>query len=140
MMRATFVLVVLTLLLGLPGLNGHGGEPKKDDRIGELMHKKLTASQGVLEGIALNDFKKIAARADELLTISKQAEWKVLKTPKYELFSNEFQRAAEGLGQSARDKNTDAAALNYVELTLTCVKCHKHVRETRDTGAGGPAY
>jgi hypothetical protein len=140
MRRATFVLVVLTLLLGLPGLCGHGGEPKKDDKLSDLMHKKLAASQGVLEGIALNDFKKIAAQADELLTISKRAEWKVLKTPKYELYSNDFQRIAEGLGQSARDRNIDAAALNYVELTLTCVKCHKHVRETRDTAADGPAY
>ena len=134
MRRATFLLVALALL-GIPTLSGHGAEPKKDDKLADLMHKKLAASQAVLEGIALNDFKKIAVQADELLAISKRAEWKVLKTPKYELYSSDFQRIAENLGQSAKDKNIDSAALNYVDLTLTCVKCHKYVRETRDTSA-----
>jgi hypothetical protein len=140
MRRGTFVLVVLALLLGIPTLSGHGGEPKKGDRLSDLMHKKLAASQGVLEGIALNDFKKIGAQADELIAVSKQVEWKVIKTPKYELYSNDFRRTAENLGQSAKDKNIDAAALHYVELTLTCVKCHKYVRETRDTSADAPDF
>ena len=139
MRRATFVLIALALL-GIPTLSGHGEEPKKDDKLADLMHKKLTASQAVLEGIALNDFKKISAQSDELLAISKRAEWRVLKTPKYEMYSNDFQRIAENLGQSAKDKNIDAAALNYVDLTLTCVKCHKYVRETRDTSADDPGY
>ncbi len=133
MRKVTFALVILALLLGIPTLSGHGGEPKKEGKLGDLMHKKLVASQGVLEGIAVNDFKKIAAEADELIEVSKQAEWRILKTPKYELYSNDFRRTAENLGQSAKDKNIDAAALNYVELTLTCVKCHKYVRETRNT-------
>jgi len=140
MRRATFVLVVLALLLGIPSLSGHGEEPKKGDKLGELMHKKLVASQNVLEGLALNDFAKIGKQADELMSISKQAEWNVLKTPKYELYSNDFQRVAGDLAKSAKDKIIDSAALNYVELTLTCVKCHKYIRETRDTSIDRPAY
>jgi hypothetical protein len=69
--------------------------------------------------------------AEGLLIISKQAEWKALKTPLYEVYSNEFRRKAEGLIENAKKKNVDAAALSYVDLTLTCVKCHKHVREKR---------
>jgi hypothetical protein len=129
----TWVLVGLALLLGVPTLSGHGGEPKKDDKLHDLMQKKLTASQKVLEGLALNDFKQIGKQADELIDVSKQAEWAVLKTPQYELHSNDFRRTAENLGKSARDKNIDGAALAYVELTLVCVKCHKYVRETRNT-------
>jgi hypothetical protein len=141
MRRLAFALVALALLLGVPTLSGHGQEPKKkEDKVADLMHKKLEASQKVLEGLALNDFEKIGKQSDELLTISKRAEWKVLKTPKYELYSNEFQRTAEDLAKSAKKKNIDEAALNYVELTLTCVKCHKYVRETRDTSADDPAY
>ena len=29
------------------------------------------------------------------------------------------------------DKNLDGAALSYVDMTLMCVKCHQHVRETK---------
>jgi len=121
----------LVLLVSVPTLSGR--EPKKDDRLHDLMQRKLASSQKVLEGLALNDFGKISKQADELIEISKQAEWRVLKTPQYELHSNDFRRIAENLGKSARDKNIDGCALNYVEMTLTCVKCHKYVRETRMT-------
>ena len=67
------------------------------------------------------------------MVISKSLEWKVLKTPRYELHSNQFRRTLEELTDKAKEKNLDGAALSYVELTLTCVKCHKHVREKRFT-------
>ena len=95
------------------------------------MKRKLTNSQKVLEGIALNDFDKISNHAEQLILISKQAEWKVMKTPQYEMFSNDFRRSAEELVDKAKQKNIDGAAFSYVDLTLTCVKCHKYVRESR---------
>jgi hypothetical protein len=121
-------LVVMVLAVGTMALNGHGREPNK---VSELMQRKLERSQKVLEGVATNDFDKIAKNAEELIAISKAVEWRVIKTPKYELYSNEFQRAADNLVKNAKDKNLDAAALSYVELTLDCVKCHKYVREVR---------
>jgi hypothetical protein len=75
----------------------------------------------------------ISSHAEELIAISKEAEWKVVKTPRYETYSNDFRREAEDLIKAAKAKNVDAAALAYVDLTLTCVKCHKHVREERQT-------
>jgi cytochrome c556 len=122
-----FVGVILALIVGLTALSR--GDEAKD--VKALMKRKLTAAQKVLEGVALNDNDAVAKHADELITISKQAEWKVLKTPQYELYSNEFRRTAESLVKQAKAKNSDGVALAYVELTLNCVKCHKHVRETR---------
>jgi hypothetical protein len=136
MRKATFVLVVATLASVLPTLSGQGGEPRKktdEEKLHALMQKKLESSQKILEGLALGDFDKIGKHADELIQNSKQAEWHVMKTPPYQVQSNEFRRIAEALGKSAKDKNLDGAALNYVDLTLTCVKCHKYVREVRMT-------
>jgi hypothetical protein len=110
-----------------------GKEPQKKDDVKELMQQKLKHSQKILEAIATNDFDNLAKHADELIILSKEAEWKVLKTPRYETYSNDFRRNAEALVQSAKEKNVDAAALAYVDLTLNCVKCHKHVREVRMT-------
>lgn len=118
---------LLVAALGLT-LAGHADESPK---VNTLMRKKLECSQKVLEGIALNDFDKIAKNGEELLQLSKQAEFKVLKTPQYEVHSNDFRRNAEALVTAAKAKNGDAAALAYVDLTLSCVKCHKHVREVR---------
>jgi hypothetical protein len=104
--------------------------PKKDT-VEELMRRKLTNAQKALEGIATNDYDKIVKHAEELIEISRQARWKVMKTPVYELYSMQFREGAEAMVKSAKRKNVEGAALGYVDLTLTCVKCHKHVREKR---------
>jgi hypothetical protein len=132
MKNVKLVLAVLVLVAGVPFLSGHGAEPQKEpDQVSALMRRKLQHAQQVLEGIALNDFNKIAKEADELIFLSREAEWKVVKTPQYELRSNEFRRAAEALVRNAVGKNLDGAAFAYVDLTLTCVKCHQYVREVR---------
>jgi hypothetical protein len=128
MIRWHVVLFASLLAAGVATLPGHAQKP---DPVSELMKKKLTYSQKVLEGIALNDPDAIAKNAQELILISQKAEWLVLQTADYKLHSNDFRRAAETMITQAKAKNVDGAALAYVEMTLTCVKCHKHVREVR---------
>lgn len=120
------ILVPLAMLLApTPPANGD------DPQTAALMTRKLTQSQKLLEGIALSDFAKMQKHAEELSAVSRAAAFRVLQTPLYQVYSADFQRTAETLARQARDKNLDGAALSYVELTLTCVKCHKHVREVR---------
>ncbi len=130
-------LVVLFLLAGVCTPAGRGGDVDKSSKTAELMRKKLKHSQGVLEGVALGDFDKIADNAGQLILISQKTEWMVVKGPQYEMFSNQFRKNAESLVKNAKAKNLDGAALDYVDLTMTCVKCHKYVRETRMTKLGG---
>jgi hypothetical protein len=136
MKKMIVFLSVLLALACLPLFRVTGLEPpKKSADVKELMKQKLQNSQKILEAIATNDFDSLEKHAGELILISKEAEWKVVKTPRYETYSNDFRRNAEALIQSAKEKNIDAAALAYVDLTLNCVKCHKHVREVRMTRA-----
>jgi len=128
MKHLRWLLAVAVLLVKVPLPFGTAQEQKP---VNQLMIKKLEQAQKVLAGIALNDFDKIDSGASALLQISKEAEWKVLKTPQYEVFSNDLRKAAEAMSQHAKTKNLDGATLAYVDLTLTCVKCHKHVREVR---------
>jgi hypothetical protein len=131
MKRKTQWFVSLLAMLALvPVSSGDGQDNKK---VSELMHRKLTYAQRVLEGVAINDFDKITRNAEELVQVSKDVEWQVVKTPRYEVHSNEFRRAVETMIEKSRDKNLDGAALAYVEMTLTCVKCHKYVREVKMT-------
>jgi hypothetical protein len=141
------MLLLAALAGGILTLAVHGVEPPKDKDKGEkdspksksaeLMRKKLLQSQKVLEGIALNDFEKIIEHADELIVISKEAEFKALKTPRYDLHVDEFRRNAEEMVKKAKEKNIEGATLAYMELTLTCVRCHKYTRETRMTRSDG---
>jgi hypothetical protein len=129
MRQLPFLLPILGLLFGTVVLDGHGEAPRKKEAVETLMKKKLVRSQNLLEGLARHDFEKIAENGEELLAISKRTQWKVSNTRLYMVYSNEFQSNVEDLVKNARKKNVDATALSYVALTLTCVKCHKHVRE-----------
>ncbi len=127
MYRNVCLATALALMAAAPALHSQG----QDKTLADLMQRKLKFSQTILEGVAVNDFAKITDGARELIEVSKAAEWRAIKTPRYELHTNEFRRNAETLIQAAKDKNIDAAALAYVDLTLTCVKCHKYTREVR---------
>jgi hypothetical protein len=136
-MRMVLIMSVLALAASVKDgrcqVEPRKGENVSDKELADLMQRKLQNAQKVLEGIAVNDFDKISKHAEELIMISKQAEWKVLKTPQYEMFSNDFRRSAGELVENGKQKNLDGAALAYVDLTLTCVKCHKYVRESRQS-------
>jgi len=94
-----------------------------------FMRLKLVHAQSVLEGLATEDFSKIAKGGEALVLLSHESNWKVFQTPDYNEHSSDFRRIAGALVKHAKEKNLDAAALDYVLLTTNCVQCHKYVRE-----------
>src|SRR5262249_13838822 len=102
-----------------------------------IMEKKLGAAQKILEGLAQNNLPMIKENAELLNDLSKQAAWKLIETPRYEQYSEEFQRITLKMANQAREKNLDGAALSYIEMPLMCVKCHKHTREAKIGGLPG---
>ncbi len=129
MRRVLFVLLASAAAAGLLLSTTLSQTPKKGRNL--LMQQKLGHAQKVLEGIAIADFALIEKHADELIILSKKAEWAVLQTPEYVRQSDDFRRNADSVTKAAKEKNLDGAALAYVQLTMSCVNCHKHVRETR---------
>jgi hypothetical protein len=132
------MLVVLALVALAASLAPLQGQTKRPGEVSKLMEAKLKNAKQVLEGLALGDFDKIARSGEELIQLSRAEEWHVVKTPRYELHSNEFRRAAETIVQKAKAKNLDGAALGYVEMTMSCVRCHQYVREVRDARLPAP--
>src|SRR6476620_5965375 len=124
------ILLMSFITLMLPQAEGTQKGP-----LNRLMVDKLRFSQGLLQGIALSDYPKIISSAEELLALSKTAEWLANKSPRYEVHSNSFQLAAETLIQKAKAKNIDGVVLAFQDLTMSCVRCHQHLREIRDARA-----
>ena len=141
-MRRLLLCVALLPLFAIPG----SSQEKKKRETDPLMAAKLKESQTLLEGLTLNKFDKIQKSAEELLRISKEAQFrKVLATPQYEVHANNFQRSTELVIEKAKAKNLDGATLAYLDMTLTCVRCHQYTREAgiglrtpplRDDGIG----
>lgn len=129
--------IVASLMLATAGvLAGALGQEEPDmpptrESVRVFMRPKLAHAQGLLEGLSLGQFEKIAADAQALSLLSREAEWQVLQTEDYLHYSGEFRRAAEAIRKAAEKKNLDAATLGYVTLTVKCVECHKYVRDVR---------
>ena len=127
MLRYTVVLLLAAGLM-VYALPGSADQPNK---VGGFMRLKLTRSQELLEGIALEDFAKIAKNAEAISLLCEDELWQVFQTPEYLAHSEQFRRTANSIIKAADDENLDGAALGYVALTLQCVDCHKYVRDVR---------
>jgi cytochrome c556 len=132
-MRYVLLALVTIILFATAGASQEKKPVKDLPKVNPLMADKLKNSQGLLEALAVEDFAKMQKHSDELMRISKAAEWTVYKTPMYEVQTNNFRRALETLTQKAKAKNLDGATLAYVDMTVTCVRCHQHCRDVRDT-------
>jgi hypothetical protein len=128
MKRLLFAAAVIGLLVTGVGL----GQPLRTKAFKKVMTQKLVSSQHALEGIALADFSKIKASADKLAELTNTEEWLAVKTPEYAEHTNDFRAAVAKMAKKAKEKNLDGATLAYMEMTLTCVRCHQYVREVQD--------
>ena len=99
-----------------------------------FMRDKLARANQLLGGLAVEDFDKVAESAKTLRMLSRAASWYVFDSDEYMRYSKNFQEQASDLERHARDKNLDAASLDYVRLSLTCIECHKYVRGARHGG------
>lgn len=130
-MVARLLLVSLVLTLFVSTLFSQGDEPRRDRNL--IMQQKLLHAQKLLEGVTMANFTLLEKHADEIILLSKRNEWRVLQTPEYIRYSEELRRNAENIIRHAQKKNLDGAALAYLQMTLNCVECHKHIREVRIT-------
>jgi cytochrome c556 len=60
--------------------------------------------------------------------------WRARESGEYEVLSAEFRKQAEALAKAAKDRNPDAVSLAYVQMTLSCVNCHKYMRGGKKAG------
>jgi hypothetical protein len=98
----------------------------------EAMQLKLKSVQTILAGIALNDFDKIQAAADQMIQISNASDFIKAYQGKEYLFHVELmRRPSETISRKAKDKNIDGVMVSYNELTLSCLKCHQAMRDKK---------
>lgn len=104
-----------------------------DDKPGsaaaKIMEKKLQYSQAILAAVAKEDFAGMSTNADGLLELAK-AQWLQKETPEYRAQLKDFWLVLDGLKTAADEKNGDGATLAYLQMTLSCVRCHKYLRNS----------
>ncbi|MDA1229156.1 MAG: hypothetical protein O2856_00150 [Planctomycetota bacterium] len=101
---------------------------ERTDPMRDFMRKKLDASSKILEGLCQEDMVMVQEAANELREMSSIAKWKVLTDEKYREYSREFRDNAALVAEAAEKGDIDKATLQWFSVTMSCLKCHEHVR------------
>jgi hypothetical protein len=120
--------LIATPLVVQPTRGGEGQDQAKPASI--WMKQKLSASQNILAGLTKGDFEAIDKNAQSMLVIEYLEKWLRADTPGYNAHLRDFEYANKALRLAAKEKNVDGATIAYIQLTLSCVQCHKLVRDT----------
>jgi hypothetical protein len=117
------------LCIGPLGADARQNEPApKKTPIQLFMRKKLEATQKLMEGLAIEDYELIGQGARQLEGISAAADFAVVKEALYTQHADEFRRTVAKIQKGAKEKRLDSAALGYMDMTMSCIECHKFVR------------
>ncbi len=130
-MKTTVVFALVLLLVG-SGVAAWGmqDEPLQIDTT-KFMKRKLDNSRDIVSGLATEDFDLIARSAQDIMLLSQESGWNVIQSEAYLRMSSEFRTSAERLRDKAHEKNLDGTTLAFFEVTLSCVRCHKYIRQNR---------
>jgi hypothetical protein len=96
-----------------------------------LMKAKAGYAHRLLDAVVMADLETARDQAFRLKAVAETADWNVLDTEEYAQATEAFIDATDNLLQAASSRKSEAAALAYVEVTLSCVHCHQYVRAHR---------
>jgi cytochrome c556 len=95
------------------------------------MKQKLNYSQSIFAALAAADFDSMTASAEKLITLNKVEDFVKHRNAKYKAQLDIFQFASEDLLRQAEKQSVEGAALAFHQLTLSCVNCHKLLRDAK---------
>lgn len=106
-------------------------DPKSDpnQQPSVWMRRKLDYSQKILSGLTAADFDAIADNARKMKMLDRIELFVRGRSPSYRAQFAIFQDASDELILQSEKKNIEGAALAFTQLTISCVQCHKRLRE-----------
>ncbi len=104
------------------------GEKPEGRPLQTFMRAKLTASTKILEGLAIDDLDLVREGAVEMNKMSSAEQWRRHDDMLYRQFSAEFRRTTQDLIDAAKEGQIDRAALKWMDATMSCIECHRYVR------------
>jgi hypothetical protein len=129
---ASLIAICFTMTI-LPGLSNADDREAADKNqpTNFWMKKKLEYSQNILAGIANTDFDKIVGNAEAMRKLSKIEGFLHGQTPGYRTQLHIFEASVDEIIRQGNKDNVEGAALAFTQLTISCVNCHKQLRETK---------
>lgn len=135
------VLLVITMVIGCAQQKAKDKQSSKPARVTSpatrpipragttqtIMRAKLAASQKIIEAVVMQDFKRVRQHAMQLNTLSQSTDFQIHRTLEYVRFSTEFNNVTKDMADHAKQENIHLVALDQMQMTMTCVKCHSYM-------------
>jgi hypothetical protein len=95
------------------------------------MQKKLDYSTDILRGLSMGDFGLIESNARQMRLLNKIEGFVRGRNAEYRNQVHTFEKVTDEVVRQATKKNIDGATLAYHQLTVSCVRCHQSLRESK---------
>ena len=102
---------------------------KESKPVSFWMEKKLEYAQEILRGLASGDLDEVSEKAEQMRLLSKVEGWVRHRKPGYTAQFQVFEFANAQLLKNAQIKNLDGASIAFQQLTMSCISCHKMLRD-----------
>ncbi|MBX3415157.1 MAG: hypothetical protein KF708_20905 [Pirellulales bacterium] len=118
------------MIVGIASASLSAQEGEEEKPTSFWMQKKLEYSQRILSGLATEDFEALRKNATAMQNLNRIEGFARRRDAKeYRTQLQIFEYANSELIRSANQQNIEAGALAFTQLTLSCVNCHKVIRE-----------
>ncbi len=127
-----YKLIVLVLCALTTSLNADQPQNSKEDESKDpsvWMRMKLEYSKNILEGVTKADFALIEQNAAKMRGLNRFERFVRGRWDGYAEQLQTFQQANDELIKQARKANVEGATLAFTQMTISCVTCHKKLRE-----------
>jgi hypothetical protein len=125
------LVVALSAVLGVAASPSPTPSPSQGPELNAVMREKLVKAQKILEAVVTSDWVGLETNSRELMQLTKDPRWTVLRFPEYAQHSKEFISAVEDLHRAAARRDLVEAPKAYVAVTLQCVECHRYLARAR---------
>ena len=130
------IFAALLIVAFVPNWAG-SADDKKEDKPDEKqpsmwMKRKLNYAQNLLAGLTSADFDQVRQSAKQMQGLSKFEGFVRGRTPGYKSQLQVFQEATEEIVRQADRESIEGATLAFTQLTISCVNCHKQLREPEE--------
>ena len=105
-----------------------------DEKPTEYMKQKLEMSQNILSALTQGDFKSVERSALQMNVVNFLEKQVAKDQPQYKEYVRQltvFETANRELQRMASEKNIEGATLAYTQMTVSCVQCHKLIRDAK---------
>jgi hypothetical protein len=100
-------------------------------RLHGVMRQKLAHSQAILGAVVTSDWATLDRESQALFKATQDPAWVVMTAPEYLRYSDAFMNALHRLILASANKDLDTAAEAQIELTRSCVQCHRYLTRRR---------